>query len=206
MRGRLGVVAAVSAALYLSELVVLGELQPGYSHMRQFASELGMATAAHPQLFALWVLVQAVVLLATGPLFYRRVAEVTGRRTLAATIGLFVACFGVNYIFVAAFPLPDLRHSGFGIAFLTFLVPWLLAWAFWNVSGARSACYVQLLATPVLIGLIFLQPGIVGFVDATNIGLFQRIGAGTFYGWLVLTGFWLDGMRQDAPALASVSA
>jgi hypothetical protein len=205
VRASLGIVGAASAVLYVSELVVLGALQPGYSHVRQFASELGMANAAHPQLFAIWVLAQAVVLIAAGPLFYKRVAGVTGRRTLAATIGLFVACFGVNYIFVAAFPLPDLRHSGFGIAFLTFLVPWLVAWAFWNVPGARSACYAQLLATPVLIALLFLQPDVVRFVDVMNLGLFQRIGAGAFYGWLVLTGFWLDGVRGNAAALAPAS-
>src|SRR5690606_23778251 len=169
--------------------------------MRQFASELGMATAAHPRLFSVWVLIQAVMFLMAGLLLYRRVAELTRRRGISIAIGLFVACMGINYIFVAVFPLPDLRHSGFGIAFLTLLVPWLLAWAFWNTPRARNACYWQMVATPVLILLVFLQPGVVDFVDATNMGLFQRIGAGTFYTWLILTGVWLDRLSANAPVL-----
>ncbi|MEO8466863.1 MAG: DUF998 domain-containing protein [Gammaproteobacteria bacterium] len=201
MKRKLFASSVVLAVLYFSEVLILGALQPGYSHMHQAASELGMASAAHPQLFAIWVLAQAAVFLAAGPLFYQSVARATGRRKLAVAIGLFVAFFGVNCIFIAAFPLPDIRHSGYGIALFTFFVPWLIASAFWNVSSARGACYVQLVATPVLIFLALLQPGVAGFVDATNLGLFQRIGAGSFYGWLILSSLWLDRVRADAPVV-----
>ena len=185
-RSGLFLVTGTSGALYLAEVVILGALEPGYSHM--FVSELGMPAAAHSRWFSASVLRQAAALLVAAWLFYARVRKQTGRRAVAVTIGLFMACFGANYVFAAVFPLPGRRHGAFGIALLTFLAPWLLAWAFWNAPCARRARYWQLAATPVLIFLVFA----VEFADERNLGLFQRLGAGSFYGWLVLNALWLE--------------
>ena len=193
MDRRLTVVTAACGLLYFSELLVLGALEPGYSHMRQFASELGMADAVHPRVFAVWVLAQALLFFVAAWLFFRRVRCDTKRNRLAAAIAIFIALFGVNYLFVAAFPLPDLRHNGYGLGGFTFFAPWLLAWAYSRVDGARRFRLVQLFTPPVLIVLLFFQPGVFAFVDESNLGLFQRVGAGSMYLWLALTGYWLDG-------------
>ena len=122
-------------------MAVLGFLEPGYSHLRQFASELG---------------------------------------------------------FAGVFPLPNPLHSAFGIALLTFLVPWLLAWACWRLPGARLANLSQIVAAVVIVGTAILQTGLIGGVDGTNIGLAQRIAASVFFLWLVATCHWLG--RQTARA------
>ena len=38
----------LATILYVANIIVGGMLNPGYSHMRQFASELGKADAAYP--------------------------------------------------------------------------------------------------------------------------------------------------------------
>ena len=52
-RNWLFALAVISALLYFLEVAILGALEPGYSHTRQFASELGMVDAAHPGAFFL---------------------------------------------------------------------------------------------------------------------------------------------------------
>lgn len=191
-RNWLFALTVVSAWLYCLEVAILGAMEPGYSHMRQFASELGMADAAHPRAFFVIVFVEAVLLVMAGWYGYRAVRKLTGRAKLAGVIGVFLACLGANYFFVAFFPLPDPRHSGFGIALFVFFVPWLLAWAFWSYPGARRFCYAQILATPILVISVLLNPAFFDFVTESNQGLYQRIGAILMYGWLVLTGLWLN--------------
>ncbi len=159
--------------------------------MRQFASELGMANAAHPEAFGAMSIVTGLVFFATALGFYLAVKRLSGRGGLATTIGIFVALFGVNLIFAGLFPLPNPLHSAFGVALLTFFVPWLLAWACWNLPGARLANLGQIVATVVIVGTAILQTGLMGGVNGTNIGLSQRIAAAIFFLWLIATSRWL---------------
>jgi hypothetical membrane protein len=183
---------AAAAVLYCATLIGIGALDPNYDHARQFASELGMATARYASLFNGLVLLQGLLLLAAGAGFHRVLLRLTSRG-LAATVGLFVGLFGVSYFFAALFPLPDPLHGAFGIALLTFLVPWILAWAFRHDRSARTMVAAQWLATPVILVTALIQGGLFGLAEATNQGLYQRVAATIFYVWLVATCFWLAG-------------
>lgn len=188
---------AAAAGLYYATLLIVGALSPGYSHVRQFASELGMVGAPHAALFNGLVMLQGLLLCGTGIGFGLALRRLTRRPIFAATVGLFVGLFGVSYLFAAAFPLPDLLHGAFGIALLTFLVPWLLAWAWRREAGARLMVGLQALATPVILATALIQGGLFGLADASNQGFYQRIAATIFYVWLVATCRWL---AQSEPA------
>ena len=183
--------SVVATLLYFGNLLVLGALQPGYSHMRQFASELGMADAANPRVFGAMSVLTGAVFFVTAFGVYRATKRLTERSALSAVIGIFIALFGVNLIFAGLFPLPNPLHSAFGVALFTFMVPWLIAWAFWRFPSARFMSWTQIFTAFVIIGTAVLQTGLAGGVDDSNIGMFQRIAAGIFFVWLVATCLWL---------------
>lgn len=184
--------SVAAAALYFGTIYVLAAFDPNYSHFRHFANDLGRATAATPSVYNASAIAQGLLFIVAGALLHLTVKALSGRRVLSGVTGLFLAAFGVSALFVGFFPLPDPRHSGYGVALLSIFVPWLLAWAFWKKPAARSARYYQLLATPVLFATLLWQTGAIGFVTEGSIGLVQRIAAATFYVWFAGTCYWLN--------------
>jgi len=140
------------------------------------------------------VLIQGVLFIVAGALLFVTTKQLTSRPVLSAIAGLFLAAFGVSTVFAGLFPLPDPRHSGYGIALLVFLVPWILAWAIWRIPSSGIVRIAYLMATPI----IFLT-GIwrqTGFVSEDAIGLAQRIGAVVFFVWFIWTCFWVRARIQ----------
>ncbi len=197
---------AAAAGLYYLTLILVGASSPGYSHSSQFASELGMAGAPNARLFNALVTLQGLLLIGTGLGFGMALRRLTQRPVLAVSAGLFVGFFGVSYLFAAAFPLPDLRHGAFGIALLTFLVPWMLAWTWRRQPGARLMVALQTIATPAILATALIQGGLFGLADASNQGLYQRVAATIFYVWFVATCRWLMNDAQRPASTAAVAA
>ena len=193
----------VAAILYFGNAFGIGAIEPNYSHIRQMVSELGMAHASHPALFNTIAVLSGAMFFATGTGFYLAIKRLTGRRVLSVFAGVFVGLFGMNGIFAGAFPAPDPRHTAFGVGLFTFFVPWLMAWGFWKFHAARLANMLQLVAGFVIIGILVFQIGLFGFVDKTNIGLFQRIAVSVFDFWLLATCYWLLTWRQNTPTVTA---
>ncbi len=181
----------VATFFYAANIIVGGLLNPGYSHARQFASELGKTDAAHPILFSAGSITTGIVFFAVAIGLWRSLASASRRPVLAGVSGLFMALFGVNLIFAGAFPLPNRLHGAFGVALLTFFIPWLVAWALWKTSASRLSLTLQIIATPAILLTAIFQTGLLGGVDGTNIGFAQRVAAAVFFVWLLLTAQWL---------------
>lgn len=193
------------AVLYFGTIYTLATLEPGYSHFGHFASDLGRATAGHPGIYNTSAIFQGLLFIAAGGVLYLTTKGLSGRPILSGTAGIFLAAFGVSTLCVGLFPLPDPRHSAYGLALFSMLVPWLLAWAFWKNPRAGLARYIQVVATPALFATLVWQTGAIGFVTEANIGLVQRIAAAIFYVWLVGTCYWLYRQAQRVEVAAGVA-
>ena len=188
--------------IYFATLIVASLLYPGYSHLTQYASELGSATARWPLVFNTGTVAGGLLAIAGGVGFFlvlRRVAH----PALAALTGLCVALFGVGFVFGGLFPMPDPRHGGYGTGFAVHLAPVFLVAAIWN---ARKPGWL----TPFLLGVIgymtamfLVMMGIGELVTRANVGAFQRMYALGILPWIGVVAWALDrGMIQRKPRVS----
>lgn len=130
-------VAVAVPFLYFGTVLVSALFYPGYSHLAQYASELGAARAPHPEIFNGGVLLTGLACLAASLGFARGIGDLRGSRVLGWLAGVSLALFGLSLILGAVFPLPDPRHFGWGLGMSIHLTPFLLAGALWKVPAAR---------------------------------------------------------------------
>ena len=183
--------------LYFATLGLGGWLTDGYSHVSQYASELGITGSPAAGLFN-----GGIVL--------------TGLATLLGAIGLFVATrdagagrpwpplaalctglFGVGLVFGGVFPMPDPRHGGFGLGMAVHLAPFFLALALRGDPG-RKGLRRYLVVNGVLM-LLLLAPmmGVGGLVTRANVGAFQRAYALAMFSWIGVASWAL--LRSSTP-------
>lgn len=193
-RGRVLLLAGIAAAVVLAVAIAwAGSLEPDYSHMAQFVSELGALGATHQEVFNYGGLVLAgllTVVFSVG-LHLRREP---GRWFIASTA--LVALAGVGRVVAGLFPcdpgcnMEDMSVSarihalaGFVALVSGALAPLLLAI---GLRKRRESALFGLslalgLASVVLVVLLFgLGPG------ATFIGAIQRLVLAAFYGWVAV--------------------
>jgi len=148
---------------------------PGYSFIRQVASELGSNRATRPMLFNVGIMVQGVVTLVASFGFLRATRRLGVHPTLSLLLFLALATNGTNMLWAGHFPLPDPRHAGqppFVIAM--FLLPILLTAALWQGSGAILKTY--LVATLILLAAMMAMRSSPAGVDTSHVrGLTQRL-------------------------------
>ncbi len=170
--------------LYFGTVFGAALLYPGYSHVSQYASELGMAGQPSAALFNGGILATGVATL-LGSFGISRGARRAGARPVAAVIGaLLLGLFGLGLMMGGLFPMPDPRHGGFGLGMSVHLAPFALAAALWRLPGRRRLC-VFLMVTGVAAGvLLAIMMGVGGLVTRADVGLFQRTYALTLFPWI----------------------
>lgn len=147
---------------------------PGYSFVRQVASELGSDHAARPMIFNIGIMVQGVVTLIASFGFLRATLRLGVNRALSLLIFLALATNGIQMLWAGYFPLPNPRHAGQPVFMIAmFLLPILLTAALWNRTGAIVNVYLA--ATLILLAvMILISSGKI--IDTTHIrGLTQRL-------------------------------
>ena len=165
--------------LYFAALFVAGAFYPGYSHVRQVASDLGATGAPYPYAaaFSIALIVIGLAGLAgsLGLAMGLRSEGVSGVRSAFA--GIVPAMPSLSLIQSGLFPLPSPHHSTFILLLVGVLTPFVGAVALRKLSGtdaARWTLYVAFLASLIVVGIIF---GIGGLVTEANLGLWLRIWA-----------------------------
>lgn len=166
---------ATIPVLYYGIQVLCASYDPGYSFVRQTASELGSGRAARAGLFNAGLATQGVVTLVAALGFLWAMRRTGVGRVLAGLVFAALAVNGVQMLWAAHFSLPDPRHAGqpaFVVA--ATLLPILLTAALWRGSGAPLRVY--LVATLVLsAAMVPVTSGAAG-IDKTHVhGLIQRI-------------------------------
>jgi hypothetical membrane protein len=177
--------------IYLLNLIVLGAISPGYSHMRHQVSHLGTVDFPYHYIFNTVIILSGLLLIPTGMGFYYSVKRIAGRKVLAFVIGILVGISSIGCFFAGFYPLPDPRHGGYGIGTILFLAPPFLTWAFWKIRGTRFLILYQFISFILMIITFLILTGVGGLINGLNAGLFQRLFILIGIFWFTYTCYWL---------------
>ena len=196
-------VAFAAQAAFFASWIVAGALEPHYSHVQSYVSELAAQNATHPWIETIGIAALGLSLIALGAALP---AALPRRRALPALA--FVAA-GVVAGLAAAFPLDcsttidhhckalqdagDLSwhhyaHLWLGLANTIFLVltPFALARALW--PGTTAAVLLSAGSTGVGIAVLSF---VGGGAPGAAAGLIQRLGLVVVLVWVVIVGVWV---------------
>jgi hypothetical membrane protein len=170
----------------------LGSLfYPGYSYLRQTASELGARGSPHPAIFNVGTLIQGFALLISAFGFFRALQHLGARPVLTWLTSSVLALGGVNSLLAGLFPLPDPRHAGLYLSYAYFFGPVLFAITLWRRNEA-NLLKAYLIATNILMIAAFaLMTGVGGLDTHAYVGLFQRILGLTAFPWITVAAYTL---------------
>lgn len=189
--------AAVAAPIvYFSTVIVASLFYPGYSHMSQYASELGSASAAHPAIFNAGIMLLGVLSILGGIGYHLGLRSLKAGMALSLLTGLIVALFGVSMILGGLFPMPDERHGGFGLGLGVHLGPLLLLVALRKRRGLGGLKLFLAATTVLMVALFAVMMGVGELVTRANVGIFQRAYALTLFPWIGVGAWYVRKLRR----------
>jgi glucans biosynthesis protein C len=170
--------------LYFGNLLLNALLYPGYSHVRQYVSELGGPEAPHATLFNTGVVLFGLAAMAAGGGFGLALRRRGSGRVLAVAVGALVVLFGAGMILAGVFPMPDPRHGGYGLPMGVHIVPPLLAWGLRRRPELRWLRLFLWVSFVAMVTLFAIMMGVGELVTRANVGLFQRAYALAMFPWI----------------------
>jgi hypothetical membrane protein len=181
----------LSPVFYYVGLLGGALLYPGYSHVTQYASELGSASAPYPAFFNLSAIacgLSAIVgAFALGPV----IVSLGGKRGWAYATAVTLVLWGAAVIMAGLFPMPNELHGAYGLGMAGQLTP-LLAWlALRPVKGLDGLKIFLLAIFFVSLAFFAIMMGVGGLVTRANVGLWQRGNSLFGIGWLLVFGWSL---------------
>jgi hypothetical membrane protein len=175
--------------IYFGNLILTPLFYPGYSHVTQYASELGGPDAPRAFIFNTAIMLLGLAGLAAGAGFFLALRRLTGKTLLPVLLGLILVLFGVSMVMGGLFPMPDERHGGFGLGMGVHLGPLLLALALRKRSNLRGLQIYLLITTVLMIVFFAIMMGVGELVTRANVGIFQRVYALNLFPWIGI-GAW----------------
>jgi hypothetical protein len=161
-----------AAILYFASLIIASLTWPGYSHVTQYASELGSAAAPYPMIFNYGIMAGGLLGILGGLGVALHFAN-DGRWLSGLLAGLALSAWGASMVFGGYYPMPNPLHNGYGLALAAPLLPLFLMLALRGRAGAGMFAFlaVWFLATAGLLAVMF---GVGELVTRANVGLWQR--------------------------------
>lgn len=190
--------------VYFGNLLVSSLLYPGYSHVTQYASELGSSAARYPAVFNTGVVLVGVAALGAAAGFFAALRSRGSGRVLAGAVAALVALFGVAMVMGGLFPMPDPRHGGFGLGMGIHLVPALLAWGLRHRPELRTLRLLLWASFVAMVAMFAVMMGVGELVTRANVGVFQRVYATTLFPWIGVAAFALSSPAAQAAPSASL--
>jgi hypothetical membrane protein len=183
--------------LYYAALLGASLTWPGYSHARQYASELGSAAAPFPWLFNVTIMATGVAGMIAASGVFLALKRLGGRALPSFLAGLALFAWGLAVVMGGMFPMPNPLHNGFGLALAMHLVP---PFTWWSLAGRPAPRLKKLLAlvfvlSAVLI-LVMFDVGGLHLVRRANVGLWQRAYSLTVIPWIGVLAWML---RKETP-------
>ena len=184
--------------LYYTALLATPLFWPGYSHARQYASELGSAASPRPALFNGLIMAAGVAAMVAGAGFFAALKRLGGRALPSFLAGLALALWGVAFVMGGAFPMPDPRHNGFGLALAMHLIPLFRLWALKGTpQRSLKALALGVFVVSAVLILVMFDVGGLHLVRRANVGLWQRAYSLSAIPWIGVAGWML---LRAAPA------
>lgn len=181
----------LAPVFYYVALIGGSMLWPGYSHITQYASELGSSASPNPMFFNGNVILCGVAALVGGFGLTHALIRLAGHRRWAIAAGVSISLWGLAIVIAGLYPMPDERHGAFGLAIVgqfTPLFTWLALRKVDGLRGLRTFLAIIFLASFVLFAIMM---GVGGLVTRANVGIWQRINSGLGIPYLAILGWVL---------------
>jgi hypothetical membrane protein len=206
--GKLLLIAGVLAPLCYFAVLGTGTLYyPGYNHVTQYASELGSAASAHPEIFNYGVITAGALAVISSLGFGLALGRISKGFVAAGLTALAVAAWGAGMIMGGMFPMPDERHGGYGVILLSHIGPLTAAWALWRAKGMGLLKTYLLVDFLAMVALFAIMMGVGQLVHRADVGLWQRAYALVMIPWIGILAAALIRRREPAaPAEAALAA
>lgn len=149
-------------------------LWPSYSHVTQYASELGSDASPCPTFFNGNVILCGMAALAGGFGLSQALAELSGRRGWATAAGASISLWGVAIVVGGLYPMPDVRHGAFGLAIAGQFTPLFTLIALNKVEGMAPLKSFLAFIFLASLALFAVMMGVGELVTRANVGLWQR--------------------------------
>ncbi|AIE84760.1 DUF998 domain-containing protein [Fimbriimonas ginsengisoli] len=183
---------------YFGIQLIAAPFFPGYSFIRNVASELGSDRSPLASFFNVGIFVQGVLMLIAACGFWlgsRRTGVPWG---LAALISAAVFMGGLQSMWAAHFPMPDPRHGGHPL-FLAFMIamPFLLGTFIWKYGRTKALRTYVAAALLVMAAIVLVNSGVLK-IDASQVeGLKQRVLTLTIFPLVAVAARILDRVMQE---------
>lgn len=178
--------------LYYGTLLVASLLYPGYSHVTQYASELGSASARYPIVFNAGTVLGGIAAVLGGIGVFRALRQLGSGPVLPLLLSLAIVLQGVGFIFGGLYPMPDERHGGYGLGMAGLLGPLFAAIALRRApDGLRWVPWFLAINAVATLALFAVMMGVGELVTRANVGLYQRAFSLTSMPWIGVVGWAL---------------
>ncbi|MGG1658595.1 DUF998 domain-containing protein [Brevibacillus sp. NRS-1366] len=167
--------------LYFGIPVIAAPFYPGYSFIRNTASDLGSNHAIYPLPVNAAIILLGIATLIAAFGFLRVFLRLGTRPFLAWIASIAVCSNGIGTLLSGIFPSPDPRHGGGILGIGSFLLPFIFVIALWKQSDSRLLKGYLIANILLFVAMIPIMSGMVEIDKSMIRGLLQRILAFTAY-------------------------
>ena len=183
-------------ALYYLGLIAGAATYPGYSHVTNYASELGAADAPYPWLFNVSIILAGAAAILAAMLLPNAFRDTGASRLWSVLAAIALGLWGAAMVMGGLFPMPDDRHGAFGLGLVGPLIPLFVLLALRPIEDSRGVqvfLAIIFVASVVMLAIMF---GVGDLVTRANVGLYQRLNSGASTPWFAVLGLWLLMRKQ----------
>jgi hypothetical membrane protein len=182
----------LAPVFYYVGLIGGGLLWPGYSHVSQYASELGSAAAPYPMFFNVFAILCGLAAFVGGFGLADGLARLSGRRGWTNAAGITLSLWGVAVIIAGLYPMPNELHGAYGLGMAGQFTPLFALLALRGVEGLGWLRVFLALIFVASLAMFLYMMGVAGPLPRATIGIYQRINSAlgipylAILGWVVL--------------------
>ena len=199
MRERLLWGLILAPVFYYVGLIGGGLLWPGYSHVSQYASELGSAASPQPWFFNLFAILCGLAGLVGGIGLSSGLARLSGRRGWSLAAGLSLSLWGISVILAGLYPMPHDLHGAYGLGMAGHLTPLLALMALRSVEGMGGLKIFLGVVFVASLAMFLVMMGLTGPLPLARIGIYQRVNSALSIPYLAVLGWVLLQRLKRAP-------
>jgi len=181
----------LAPVFYYIGLIGGGLLWPGYSHISQYASELGSAKAPYPMFFNANAILCGLAGIVGAIGLNHALSTLSGKRGWSMAAAISVALWGLSVILAGLFPMPHELHGAYGLGMAGQLTPLLALLALRNVEGTGALKLFLGFIFVASLAMFLYMMGLFGPLKIATIGFYQRINSFLGIPYLAVLGWAL---------------